>query len=279
LARPRKPKTKLAPIEERIVGGLNKVINNLLNCTITLNNNDDNNNTTSNNTNNTNSSLTNTTAYKYVWNKLPYTLRFLLLNQTKMKTQNNWDAMQVVGAAPKRNDKFMLIKWQSLPENVRASLLEQQAKTNAYFEMSFADWGWVSSANDANANGTLLSAMTDECAAIVPKLAELVGRITYDTVINGTCKFMPHHHRRPFKKRDRKGKKKERSTSSFSSSSESNSDSASSELGKFIVKMHIKRACLVRHGFMRVFSAKKRQENAAARIVEDAFIRAERFFK
>jgi hypothetical protein len=264
LARRKKPHKILAPIQQRVVGGLDDIVTKLLNCSISIGNNQ------------TNSSASlNTTAYRYVWNKLPYTLRFLLLNQTSMKTMENWDAMAVLSAAQQRSNKLQLIKWQSLPSNVSIRLLEQ-AKSNSYFNMTFGQWGWVS-LNDANANVTLLPVMTDECVSIVPRVIEILSRITFDLVVNGSCRA-PGKHRHFFKNHNRKGWKKERSTSSISSSSESASDSESKELGKWVMKMQVK-ACLVRHGFMRVFSDRMRKQNTAARIVEDAFLRAERFFR
>jgi len=114
---------------------------------------------------------------KYVWDLIHPVNRFLLLNQTQIRT--NWNVRE------KLNSNETRLEWSSLPESVKNVLLEQQAN-NGFFDQTFLDLGWVNAETEPFSKATLRSIVPNSLNLFFENITAILKRAEFDMIVNMT---------------------------------------------------------------------------------------------
>lgn len=109
-----------------------------------------------------------------LWDLMPVTHRFLILNQTLV--QLSFNVTQAVVASTSA------LKWASLSPIVQ-TLVAGQLTNLGFLQLTFSSWSWVSS-NDSYAGSTLFTLLNPYQVAILPNVTALINQLQFSQVID-----------------------------------------------------------------------------------------------
>lgn len=115
---------------------------------------------------------------KPVWDLIPRSVRFLLLNQTSVAAL--WNVSENLQANTTR------LEWASLPQNVQ-TVLSEDLSTGRLVNQTFSNWNWIVSAEDEQyANATIFSLFPAESVDNLNLAQASLSQLSLSQLVNKT---------------------------------------------------------------------------------------------
>ena len=113
---------------------------------------------------------------EYLWNLINPVIRFLILNQTRINSNLEWNITQKLETNPASLD------WDSLPEKVQVFLLAENSR-NTFQELKFRHWGWVTESS-VFADFSLKFLLKLQAQEYIPHVIALLAPLSFDSILD-----------------------------------------------------------------------------------------------
>lgn len=123
-------------------------------------------------------SLSTAQGSTYLWDLIPLTARFVLLNQTAVQQL----PYNITDEFLKNNTN---LSWATLPSNVQ-SLLKNEQVNLQFLNLTLAQLGVVDSTSTI-AGYTIYQLLNPTCQALLPNVTALLSQVSIDTQVNATA--------------------------------------------------------------------------------------------
>lgn len=115
----------------------------------------------------------------YVWDLIPASYKFLLLNQYSIRNvPSKWDVQREL-------NKTTRLEWNSLPDDVKTNLI-LIVSTGTFLNTTFYYWNWVT-ADNQYANNTLLSIIPQSLVPALTNSQFIFNSISLSDIVNITA--------------------------------------------------------------------------------------------